>query len=447
MSASSRYMVTQHAILGHVKGIAFALSFLAVTCAWGQPEQWSVIHSSELALFDIHFTDLQHGIATSTWPPVSVYKTVDGGFTWQPLIMWVDFFPDADGIEFYNERIGHLINGSRTATTSDGGETWTIHYHGLPVSVNKVAYIDSLKLVAVGNLFWGPDSNLRSIYRSTDGGENWSTVYQEIGIVGFNHVVSLSESLQVTSGGPREIWRSHDLGQTWSLDAYSSNYITDMCSPAPNTIVASGYTLPGSNGYHPAISRSTDGGLIWTNVYNDTSLRATILWHVDFPDSSHGWAVGDDGMVAETDDGGDSWEVYFLDSVNSSLSSVCFVDSANGWAVDPPLGGTRVFRFGTPNSAIETQPYASTGVEIFPNYPNPFNSFTNIRFSLPATGYVRSVVYDLAGREVTQLHNGPLMAGSHELTWHPETLASGMYFCRIEWNHSERQFLKLLYLK
>ncbi|MBK6909805.1 MAG: hypothetical protein IPH10_02540 [bacterium] len=102
----------------------------------GQPEAWHVIYSSELDFFDVHFMDQQHGIATNTIPLVSVYKTNDGGFT-GPSIMWIDFYTNGDGIEFYNERIGYLIGGTRTASTSDGGSNWTIHYHGGINILNK----------------------------------------------------------------------------------------------------------------------------------------------------------------------------------------------------------------------------------------------------------------------------------------------------------------------
>ncbi|MFO7914851.1 MAG: YCF48-related protein [Candidatus Krumholzibacteriales bacterium] len=50
-----------------------------------------------------------------------------------------------------------------------------------------------------------------------------------------------------------------------------------------------------------------------------------------FISSSEGWIVGQEGTVARTTDGGDSWEPEVIDSVN--LNSVYFVDSMNGWVV------------------------------------------------------------------------------------------------------------------
>ncbi|MBK6909806.1 MAG: T9SS type A sorting domain-containing protein [bacterium] len=315
--------------------------------------------------------------------------------------------------------------------------------------IEQVAYIDSQKMIAVGNVNHGPDSTIRRIYRSTDGGATWTTIIAEVGQRGFNYVVSVAESLQVVSvQRGDEIWRSRDQGLTWSLDVYSSNSITDMCSPSANVIIASGFTLPG---HFPAISKSMDGGLTWENVFRDTTLAATIFLKVDFPDSLHGWAVGYDGLVAQTADGGDTWESYFLDSVNVFLTSVSFIDSINGWTIDPTGqngSSLQLFRYGEPQNSEE--PHAHNfpqNLQVHPASPNPFNNTTNIQFSIQKPGNVSATIYDLTGREVIQLQNGGMAAGAHELRWNAGSLASGIYLCRIEWNYSIRHTAKLVYLR
>ncbi|MCH8961857.1 MAG: T9SS type A sorting domain-containing protein [Bacteroidetes bacterium] len=65
------------------------------------------------------------------------------------------------------------------------------------------------------------------------------------------------------------------------------------------------------------------------------------------------------------------------------------------------------------------------------NYPNPFNPETRIAFTLPETGPVKLVVYDVVGRKVDTLIDGVLSAGQHEITWHVGTLPSGVYLYRI----------------
>lgn len=429
--------------------MGFAVLFLlgAHEITQGQPNQWQVIFSSsEVPLFQVHYVDRLRGIATSTTQPVDLYGTDDGGFTWQPLLTAANFVPNYYGIEFYNDRIGYLCAGNRSASTADGGQHWTIHDHDWDQSAERVAYIDSTRMVGVAVILNGEDPGTRMIYRSEDGGANWLTVYEETTIPGFHNVVSLSESLQVVvSQRWSEVWRSTDQGLTWSLDSHAPISISEMCSPAPNEIIAVGFTLPG---WCPAISRSTDGGLEWSIVFSDSTLCGTTLNDVSFPDSLHGWVVGDDGIVVQTSDGGVTWSAIFLDSNISFMTSVCFVDSANGWAVVPPSSGTRIFRYGDPRDAGERRetglPNSQLLIEAF---PNPFNSSTSIRFSIPRTGDVDVTIYDLTGREVKQLTNEKLTAGTHDLRWNPGSLTSGIYFCRIEWNLLIRQTTKLVYLR
>lgn len=71
------------------------------------------------------------------------------------------------------------------------------------------------------------------------------------------------------------------------------------------------------------------------------------------------------------------------------------------------------------------------------NFPNPFNTSTLIRFSLPRASNTRLTVYDLLGREVRTLGHGVLSAGYHQMTWdgldqHGQPVASGVYVYRLE---------------
>ncbi|MEW6754877.1 MAG: FG-GAP-like repeat-containing protein [Candidatus Latescibacterota bacterium] len=71
-----------------------------------------------------------------------------------------------------------------------------------------------------------------------------------------------------------------------------------------------------------------------------------------------------------------------------------------------------------------------------PNYPNPFNGSTVIRFSLPARGPAELVVYNLAGQKVATLVLGERGAGTHAATWdgrddEGQPLATGAYLCHL----------------
>ncbi len=70
-------------------------------------------------------------------------------------------------------------------------------------------------------------------------------------------------------------------------------------------------------------------------------------------------------------------------------------------------------------------------IKLYPNYPNPFNPQTEIKFELSSTVFVQMNVYDVRGRKIAQLVNQKLSAGLHKVTWSAENLASGVYFCRL----------------
>lgn len=65
------------------------------------------------------------------------------------------------------------------------------------------------------------------------------------------------------------------------------------------------------------------------------------------------------------------------------------------------------------------------------NYPNPFNPVTNINFSLPKSGNVKLVVYDVTGNEVSMLVDENLQAGSYKYDFDASKLSSGTYFYKL----------------
>jgi hypothetical protein len=68
--------------------------------------------------------------------------------------------------------------------------------------------------------------------------------------------------------------------------------------------------------------------------------------------------------------------------------------------------------------------------------PNPVRAGASLRFSMPRAGRAHLGVYDVSGRLVSVLLDGPLPAGEHEATWRGlgrsgGELPSGVYFARL----------------
>ncbi len=66
------------------------------------------------------------------------------------------------------------------------------------------------------------------------------------------------------------------------------------------------------------------------------------------------------------------------------------------------------------------------------NYPNPFNPSTTITFAIPKAVHVKLEVYDLLGERVASLVDEERTAGYHSSTFVANTLATGLYFYRLQ---------------
>lgn len=78
------------------------------------------------------------------------------------------------------------------------------------------------------------------------------------------------------------------------------------------------------------------------------------------------------------------------------------------------------------------------------NYPNPFNPSTNIKFSIPTSGYVNLSVYNVVGEKVGEIVNDILPEGEYSMTFDANNLPSGIYIAKLSAgniNHSIKMTL------
>ena len=142
---------------------------------------------------------------------------------------------------------------------------------------------------------------------------------------------------------------------------------------------------------------SSDGGKNWEEIELDLPVtQFSYQWIV--PD-----LITDEGKIKIYMDnvGGD----YLAVSENFSISGT-MVSAKNEEAV--PLSFT-----------------------LYPNYPNPFNPTTTIRYTLSKTDFVSLVIYDIRGEEVERLIEGEQPEGTRTVRWNASRMASGVYFYRL----------------
>lgn len=85
------------------------------------------------------------------------------------------------------------------------------------------------------------------------------------------------------------------------------------------------------------------------------------------------------------------------------------------------------------DTAAETDPAVPAGLELSQNFPNPFNSETEIKYGLPVRSSVHISVYNIFGKKVRTIKDGIEDSGYYSVNWdgrddNGELLASGMYF-------------------
>ena len=74
---------------------------------------------------------------------------------------------------------------------------------------------------------------------------------------------------------------------------------------------------------------------------------------------------------------------------------------------------------------------------LYPNYPNPFNPVTTLRYELPDDSYVDVTVYDMLGNVVSNLVNANQSSGYKSIQWDAtnnqgEPVSAGVYLYKIQ---------------
>lgn len=362
--------------------------------------------------------------------------------------------------------------------------TWVQRNSGVTHRLGGVCFspVDtSLLTMVVGNA--------GTILRSTDGGINWSPLASST-TANLNDIsfTLFQEQEAFAVGDEGVIVRTTDAGNTWSLMA--SGTTNDL--RAVYAITTDGIVVAAGSG--GTIRRTTNGGATWTSVFSgptsiafnritfDQGGTGGVMWavgtngaiyfssnygaswspqtsnttqhlnDVHFRDGLIGVALGNNGVVRHTTNGGVTWLTDpYLNSLTtadlrSAFATVAFetTSTTSRQIIDTVLTGVVVTSGGLSTVSNVTITGASAPPSqrmefvLMQNYPNPFNPTTRIPYSVRALGSASSVepfvslrVYDVLGREVATLVNEVKQPGSYEVTFDATGLASGVYFYRL----------------
>jgi photosystem II stability/assembly factor-like uncharacterized protein len=193
------------------------------------PYKWSELSST-------HFVNETIGVAVGKGMSI---KTSDGGKSWHQLA--IDGTNLVSQISFTNQNIGYALNSGSLFKTNNGGGTWT------DISVNDEKLTYSFCFL---NDTLGYASSANNLYKTKDGGGSWTLVD---GVENFIHYVHfLNEELGITlsqrslNGGVFTIpqWThivrfTKDGGQTWTTFEYGQQEFNERCLYARHNIIYS----------------------------------------------------------------------------------------------------------------------------------------------------------------------------------------------------------------
>ena len=332
---------------------------------------WQRQHSgTEANLLVIKFWDDKTGWAGGS--NGTLVRTTDGGASWStgavPQITVVDMalVGPQEGYLLGHEG-GEDILGCVMHTT-DGGATWEYTgFHGsgpeaifaakgMPTWVGGGwvdAYLWKGADHAIGGITPGGRGRFREVFFSDaqhgwavgdglavfteDGGEHWQSMgVHEHTSWTMLHFVSQQDAVLAgyADSDGIQVAHSSDGGRTWlpapehdSLTHFMDVLDVDFVDPWFGWAVVS--DPQGSTG----LLITSDGGQSWEMH----EVLGGGVHQVEFVDRLRGWAIGDEGLVARSDDSGHSWETQSLPFAGN-LQAISFVDRDYGWIVSTDQG-------------------------------------------------------------------------------------------------------------
>lgn len=413
--------------------------------------------------------------------------------TWQTLTN-VPILTRYNDVYFVTAKLGWIVNGSgQIYRTIDGGGSWEKQFDKSGVHFRSIGFFDAQHGWA-GNV--GPGefgaTDTTTLYHTQDAGQTWQTMNSFIGpkprgLCGM-HVVNDSVICAVGRvRGPAFFARTTDRGKTWraqDMSAFAAGLI-DVYFFHPDTGIAVGLTNVSHNNSSGVVLYTSDGGKTWVKRFI-TARVGEWCWKTSFPSRNVGYVSLQRNSatpiyILKTTDRGKTWQEKLFSSSYYFVQGIGFVDEQNGWIggnssfpsyqtqdggatwqsagfgasmnrvrfLGDTLGyavGRTVYKYTKSATRVAEAEHELPGAfALAQNYPNPFparasgNASTTIRFSLPQRSMVTIKIFDVMGREITQLLHEEREAGEHVMRWdgadrEGNALGAGVYFCSVRAN-------------
>jgi hypothetical protein len=233
-----------------------------------------------------------------------------------------------------------------------------------------------------------------------------------------------------------ELMETGQWDEVWQVAAELGHYVADSHQPLHLTMNYNGQ-LTGNYGIHsryetqminPHLSQlpfPTGTGIFWPNVIDSIFLYIEEIY--PYVDSI---MIADDLASAQDPSYGNLYySILWQKLENLTIISInkAIIDLASLWKTAWENAG-RPSPLGIHSTNSDPGNYYLAEA-----YPNPFNSSTNIKFSIPRSGFVSLKIYNLIGQEVAIMVSENLTPGTYKFTWSPTGgITSGVYLYRLQ---------------
>lgn len=351
----------------------------------------------------ISFLDDNHGWICTYHPfdgePSAVLETTDGGLTWTEHAAP---FAGAD-IYMIDELNGYFgaVNGF-IYKTNDGAQTWT--FHGLLMA--PLYDLGFPPRPAQNGFAGGKDGHMVQI--TPEG-----VFPVDLGLAGSVYCISFpSEERGYAMLDYQMI--IYYLNDEWHVEASYPFSSKDWLYFLNDTV---GWCVG-------EMFLKTTVGIDWYRT-DPEFVQTGAMMGVYFTDLDHGWAVGVQGQIAYSNDGGNDWTMLEHDLTDQMLMEVLFTSPNNGYIIG---GEKTILKYSLVN---EMQTATEAGLRI---YPNPANETIKISTTQPFNGYL--VIYNTSGKQVHYSKLARGVSSCHEINL--SFLPPGLYY--MEFISNEKVF-------
>lgn len=338
-------------------------------------------------------------------------KTTDGGDTWNMFA----FSPlDIIVLSFVSSDTGYICVGDPSSgedqssaiyRTVDGGLSFDSLFLAGNHNPSHVHFIDGL--IGFYSCFDG-------VFKTIDGGQNWSQVAEEsIGLIYFP-----TNEIGYGVNPNRQLVKSSNAGENWAVmgNLQNGEFYSDLTFPSADT----GFTC---SSYYGAYGSTTDGG-------QTLSVGSLDAHSMHFPSNNMGYYLRYDELVDSTIlgytlDVGQTWITLLIES--GKTNHVRFANNTTGWVVGDYGTILKIDDF-----TVQVSEYFAVSEMMV--YPNPTSDYLYVEIEKK---------FKLKGLKLFNTKGELVKEGSSE-SMSIAKLPAGMYLLRIITNEgiAQKQIIK-----